>query len=373
MKLWRMVLMFALGVSCSSKAQDRPIASPQVPQAPVTKPACPPLEPGDAAPFQRLTLSRHPVRVLVLGDQGSDDRHRHHYRIGNHQFAVAAALRRYLDDNPVDFGVLVGDNFYHFGINREEWETHFAKPYDLRNRSGGRLQFYAALGNHDYEHGNAKVELARHGQDGWNMPARYYSVGDDFVRFYAVDTANGSGRPEIQQAQRRWLRHSLCQDRASAAPGARVPWQIVFGHHPVASGGRHARQTNYESPTWLRATLQKSIVPVYLAGHDHDLQMLRTGNVLAVISGGGGRYFRETRTRGTNGEMLFCQSRHGFAVMQIGDEDIAIDFIAAEGPNAGESVYSCKIRPGENDAFAECPRKVPEQKYCEQPEGPPAN
>lgn len=366
----RLLLLFLLTACCSAYSQE-PKTAAQVAQEPVTQSACPAIQDGDAAPFQRLTLTRRPVRVLLLGDQGSDDSHRHGRRRGNHQLAVAATLRGYLDKHPVDFAVLLGDNFYYSSIDQQEWNIHFADPYDFKDRSGGRLQFYASLGNHDYEHGNAKVELERHGQNGWNMPARYYSVGDDFVRFYAVDTANGSGDPRMDQAQRRWLTHSLCQDRANIAPGSRPPWQIVFGHHPIATGGRHAKQTNYESPTWLRETLRNSSVSVYVAGHDHDLQLLRTGDLLSAISGAGGRYFRKTRTTGTNGDMLFCQSRHGFAVMQIGDEDIEIDFIAAEGPDAGESIYSCKVKPGSDDAFADCARKVPEQKYCAQPEGPP--
>ena len=72
-------------------------------------------------------------------------------------------------------------------------------------------------------------------------------------------------------------------DRAIAASTAR--WKVVYGHHQVYSA------TRLDNPRLIRdlVPLLDHRVDVYLCGHDHNLQALKSdGGVRFFVAGGGG-------------------------------------------------------------------------------------
>lgn len=236
--------------------------------------------------------------ILLLGDWG--------YENFNAQAAVAAAMQKYALEHAINPEALLmlGDNWYGAldgGADSPRWRTQFEEMYPA---SAFACPAYAILGNHDYQiyPGNKvqqELEYARvnSGKTRWTMPARWYSF--DFpkrhplIKFIALDSnvpyADGStsrGRDFTLTAaehaeQLVWLEKELKHRR-------RVPFLAVIAHHPVYSDGPHG-----DHPRLIRdwdPLLRKYEVPLYMAGHDHDLQHLEfEGHPTSFfLSGGGG-------------------------------------------------------------------------------------
>jgi tartrate-resistant acid phosphatase type 5 len=119
------------------------------------------------------------VRVLAFGDfgDGSDAQKR-----------VAAAMLRYHQKQPFDFAITLGDNFYSRGMESPSdprWETWWSALYDPL-----KIQFYASLGNHDWNQPNSPAAeiLFSQRSPSWRMPAAYYTFEAGPVQFFALDT-----------------------------------------------------------------------------------------------------------------------------------------------------------------------------------------
>src|SRR5262245_17671053 len=101
----------------------------------------------ESPPVFILKPTDQPVRVLALGDFGfgaEEDKS----LAGTGQREVAQALRRAHHRRPYDFGLTLGDNFYPSGMespNDARWQGLWADLYDDLD-----LEFYASLGNHDW-------------------------------------------------------------------------------------------------------------------------------------------------------------------------------------------------------------------------------
>jgi hypothetical protein len=155
-----------------------------------------------------------PVRVLAFGDYGDG---------GDAQKRVAAAMLRYHQQDRFDFGITLGDNFYPSGMESPvdaRWQTWWSALYDPL-----AIQFYASLGNHDWNHVNSPAAEILFGQrsPSWRMPATYYTFEAGPVQFFALDT------DIISEAQLLWLIQELDRSRAR--------WKVVYGHHPIYSEG----------------------------------------------------------------------------------------------------------------------------------------
>ncbi|MEY4064161.1 MAG: hypothetical protein RIR26_369 [Pseudomonadota bacterium] len=229
--------------------------------------------------------------VLMMGDQGKGN---------DEQQQVADALHRFCQSQRCDFGVLLGDNFYNSGVKSvrdEKFQTHFEIPY---GRIG--IPWWAALGNHDYGFGwsrgnvNAQVEYTQLSKF-WRMPNRYYSFESTGIEFIVIDTVSLENDP----TQQKWLNEKL------EAPKAKT--RIVAGHYPIHSGGMHG-DTTYLRDQWSPQFCGK--VDLYVSGHDHQLEHLRTDcGVNLVISGTGG----ETRPVTPTPRTKFAASVLGFAYL----------------------------------------------------------
>ena len=99
--------------------------------------------------------------------------------------------------------------------------------------------------------------------------------------------------------------------------------KIVVGHHPVYSSSKSHGNTP-ELIEKLEPRFKKHNVQLYLAGHDHDLQLqIPEGKTNYVISGSGSKLrpaFSEKYTK-------YAQSIAGFALISINGSSYSLQFI----------------------------------------------
>jgi tartrate-resistant acid phosphatase type 5 len=241
------------------------------------------------------------AEILMVGDWG--------YENFTAQTAVAKAMREYVQQHSIHTQALLmlGDNWYgalEGGVQSPRWQTQFEEMYPADVFAGPA---YAILGNHDYQKFpeskvDSELEYARIGRNGksrtrWTMPSRWYTfefpAKNPMVTFIALDSnmpypdgSSSHGKdftltPEMQADQLAWLEVELKRSR-------KTPHLIVMGHHPVYSNGPHGDH-KVLIKDW-DPLFRKYNVPLYLAGHDHDLQHLEfEGHPTSFfLSGGGG-------------------------------------------------------------------------------------
>ncbi|HVP00039.1 MAG TPA: metallophosphoesterase [Bryobacteraceae bacterium] len=263
----------------------------------------------------RVLPADQSLHLAAFGDFGSG---------GAHQAAVAKALARRNAEEPFNLGITLGDNFYPCGvrdIKDPKWKTRWE---DLYTPLG--IPFYATLGNHDYGHpkiacptgqGSPDVEVAytKRGKS-WRMPARYYSFKAGTVLFVAIDTEGWSDE------QLKWIEATL---KASADDPA-IKWRIVYGHHPAYTSGEHLNERRISV---LRAQLvpvmKAAHVDLYICGHDHDLEHLRTEGIEFLICGGGGAKLRQFRL--TQPESLFTDVANAFLDIKIDEHQLTAKYL----------------------------------------------
>ena len=253
----------------------------------------------EAPPVFRVLPADRSVRLVAFGDFGSGD---------PDQLRTAEALARLHAERPFDLGITLGDNFYPRGVAGLDdplWQKAWIAPY-----AGLGIPFYASLGNHDWglpESPAAEI-LYDAPASNWNLPAARYTFTAGPAQLFALDTT------ALSRAQIEWLDREL--DRSTA------PWKIVYGHHPIRSHGRYG--DNAELVESLLPVLRNR-VDLYLAGHEHDLQVLSPEDgVHFVVAGGGGKSIRETEP---GPRTLFSASAFGFATLDVSPERVVLRMI----------------------------------------------
>ncbi len=116
-----------------------------------------------------------------------------------------------------------------------------------------------------------------------------------------------------------------------------------MGHHPPVTAGEHSSDA---TPAYL-ARMDRLLgagggrIRAYLAGHDHDLQHLRTAAGLDVfVSGNGsrGRPFERFGAVSVPGALLeFASVRWGYGVLTVGPGEWAYRFEDTDG----RPLYCC--------------------------------
>ncbi len=254
------------------------------------------------------------VRVLAFGDFGNGS---------PEQKALAQTIATYHQARPLDFAVTLGDNFYSVGMESPSdprWQTWFEQLYGPLG-----ITFYAALGNHDWGHPDSPAAEVLYSSmtKSWKMPASYYTFTAGPVQFFALDTQTVAA----SEKQRQWLETELKRSQAR--------WKVVYGHHPIFSGG------NYED----RPDLISSLLPmlhtradVYICGHDHNLQALRPeGTVHFYIAGGGGAGLYDLRPYERS---IFASRSNGFAVIDADHTRLTIGLVDGTGTTIYENTLT---------------------------------
>jgi tartrate-resistant acid phosphatase type 5 len=256
-----------------------------------------------------------PLHAVAFGDFG--------YKDDDSALAdVADAIYRLHQRAPLDLGLTLGDNFYPRGVKSLDdphWQNEWHRHYD---RLG--IPFYATLGNHDYD-GNPQMQVdytAHPGNKSWRMPHRYYTFTAGPVRFFALDTDEGTigffKTKPWSDTQRDWL-------AAELAKPTTAPWTIVYGHHPIYSDGHHGDSTRLRQKLLPLLKLHK--VDAYLAGHEHEMQHLEIDGIQFFIAGGGGKDTRRARAiRGT-----CAAGANGFLELEASKTQLTLRLVGVDG------------------------------------------
>jgi acid phosphatase len=287
-----------------------------------------------SGPLRADDTSAGALNFAIIGDWGRQGR--------PDQKQVAQQMALACKNAAAGFVVSVGDNFYERGVTSlddDHWQRSFETVYDAPSL---QVPWYVILGNHDYV-GKCQPQLdygKTHPR--WIMPARYYT------RIYPVDSATRlecfyidtcpfieeyRNNPEFGELvgqdagrQLQWLDRSLAESKAE--------WKLVFGHHPVYSSGlAHGNQP--EIIEHILPLLQKYQVQAYFAGHDHDLEHLKAGDLDLIVSGAGSEH-RPVKTPATS---PFSQAVSGFALVSLRRDEMQVRFI----DNLGNLLYTAKV------------------------------
>jgi acid phosphatase len=212
------------------------------------------------------------MSVFALGDTGWQT---------EAKLRVAAAMAEKARITGLDFVLLLGDTFYRDGVDSTSdarWKTQFEDSYAAPEL---QVPFFAALGNHDHN-GNVQAQVEYSAQsERWRMPGQYYAFSrwitpECEVQFFVLDTTTLRLDSFTAHEQTSWLGEKLAGSTAS--------WKIVIGHHPLISGGDHGGSSTVRDR--IEPLLVAHDVDLYLSGHDHDLQLLKTGHrYLQAVSG----------------------------------------------------------------------------------------
>lgn len=277
---------------------------------------------GAAAP--PATARPGSVSFVALGDVGKGSDTQRRVRDGAARACAALGC---------DFAVLLGDNLYPAGMESpddprfDEWIAQTYAPLGV--------PVYLVLGNHDYGRDSRDRERAGYQiaaaerLDGLELPANAWTTAAGPAVFFGVDTNAvfqfGGGY------QGDWLRPLL--DRADAR------WRVVFGHHPYRSNGPHGNAGAYEGWRWVpwmsggsvRRWFEGSVcgrADLYLAGHDHNRQLLEACGVTLIVSGAAGST-TELVDRGNT--PAFASAEPGAVWVTLGPERGTIAFLDADG------------------------------------------
>lgn len=273
------------------------------------------------------------VHFIAVGDWGRNGEY--------DQVEVAKQMGDWAKNNPNNFVVSVGDNFYPRGVVSETdplWHYSFESIYTAHSL---QCDWYPVLGNHDYgADPEAQVRYSKVSRR-WQMPALYYakefSLGrtGDKVLMLMIDTDPmlHESRKEQVATQMIWLNQQL--QNASKD----VKWKIVVGHHPYYTVG--PRIKNYDTLTVrakLAPVLEAHKVDVYLSGHDHSLQHLKPEGFTHQFISGAGSELTEVSTGIPYSR--FQASDHGFLTFAINSTKLNVKAINA----AGRVLYETELK-----------------------------
>ena len=271
------------------------------------------------APVPAFTVTPvdRPVRVVAFGDFGTGS---------DAQKDLGKTLAAYHQSHPFDLGITLGDNFYSVGMESPSdprWQTQWEEIYGPLG-----ITFYSALGNHDWGHPDSPAAeiLYSAKTTTWRMPSSYYTFSAGPVQFFALDTQSIA----LSDKQLRWLDAELARSTAR--------WKIVYGHHPIFSGGA------YEDRPDLIAKLLPLLTnraDIYICGHDHNLQALRPeGNVRFYVAGGGGAGLYDLRPYERS---IFSSRSNGFAVIEADAAQLTVNLV----DRTGTAVYTETLKKGD--------------------------
>jgi tartrate-resistant acid phosphatase type 5 len=265
-------------------------------------------------PVFRVKAEDARVRVLAFGDFGNGSAA---------QKSTASTIATYHRDRRFDLAVTLGDNFYDRGMESPadpRWETWFEQLYGPLG-----ITFYGALGNHDWGHPDSPAAEMLYSAKSrtWQMPASYYTFTAGPVQFFAIDTQSVA----LADKQLQWL------DGAIASSQAR--WKIVYGHHPIYSGG--AYEDRPDLITRLLPLLRNRVDAIF-AGHDHNLQVIKPeAGVHFFIAGGGGAGLYDLRPYERS---IFASRSNGFAVIDADRDQLTVSLV----DTSGKAVYEETIQ-----------------------------
>ncbi len=305
------------------------------------------------------------LRVLHLADFGDDTPQQAAVARG-----VAAAHRR----APFALAVVPGDNLYECGPDAtrpgaercafaadgntvatppEGTDPAFARLHEgpLAGLTDPAPPVYLTLGNHDVATwvtcrplGIPEAEVARrracaevaHRSPRWSMPGRHYLVDEGPARLIFLDSN------AIYADYAGFTLEGELAFLAAAVKGCDARACFVVAHHPPTTAGGHVKDLDKagRGERMARAVAAAAGARAWLAGHDHDLQHLRTaGGLDVLVSGNGSRARTDERFEraSAGGSVLFASVRPGHGVLSVHAAGWSYRF---EDP-AGQPLHCC--------------------------------
>lgn len=262
------------------------------------------------------------------------------------QFEVASAIEKTCKSHSCEFALLLGDNFYSYGVDSlddPQWQTKFEIPYKNLD-----FPFYAVMGNHDYgkwtaEHDKRFIQMEYTNiSKKWRMPHNFYTFQKGNILFIGIDTTL------ISWAKQRKHQGKMIEE---ALTNTNAKWVIAFGHHPYLSNGRHGNAGRYDglpfppvaSGHFVKKFVEKYLcnkVDFYLAGHDHSKQLLpgnkKCKDTTFIVSGAGAKI---TKLKGKN-PYTYQDLNKGFALFTSDGSDLNFKFINDEAKVDFETTFS---------------------------------
>jgi hypothetical protein len=309
---------------------------------------------GDAASPPTLDTRDALVSLLATGDVG---RTSPASLLLEGQLAVARGMTSQARKHPVDGLVLLGDNFYWYGLERHDLVDrvrdnqalpycHFSELEGSRSKElfpvcGDRglaasvtraranpQRIFAVFGNHDL-HAPESVELQRTAIpefiSNWTMARGGVEVfefdpGVSLILF---------------ESEIHLLESSFASELESAIERSRGPWRIIAAHRPICMGERGDPVVG-GYPDEIQQIIGRTGKPVhaFLSGHEHSLQLFASESqspALHAIAGSGARFLPLIGPELPNRE---------YAAAQLGF--VRIDLLAAD--RAGSSRREERLR-----------------------------
>lgn len=248
--------------------------------------------------------------VVFVGDTGMP---------GSPQTKVAQAMEGYCKANPCDVGLLLGDNFYPMGV-KDVGDSGFKQKFEDAYKNL-KFRFFAVLGNHDV-YGNADAQI-QYKSEHWSMPSRWFSFDGPVVSIMGIDT-NYLMLPHEELI---WLKQQFYKS-------SKMPWRIVYGHHPIYSSGDHG--DNFGLKLQLELDFIAGDVDFYLTGHDHDKELAEVHGVKHVVCGAGSK----VRPLKPKGRSEFGAGTYGFCHLKLSDKTAVLRMIDDTGKIEFEKTYT---------------------------------
>jgi tartrate-resistant acid phosphatase type 5 len=264
------------------------------------------------------------ARFLIISDAGGF--------ASADQKAVAAAMGKEAERIKAQFVVTAGDNYHGDGIASATDPRWKVEIEDVYSAPALQIPWYPSLGNHDYR-GNPGCEI-EYSQISprWKLTSRYYAqkerVDDStsilivhldtspFVERYQQESSTYKVNGQDTKRQLAWL--------DSVLTATQVRWTIVVGHHPVYSAAPKHGDTK-ELIDQVLPLLESHKVPLYVCGHDHNLQHLKHAAQNFVLCGGGA----EHRPVLQRDDVVFGVESLGFASVTVTATELKLNLIDA--------------------------------------------
>ena len=248
-----------------------------------------------------------------------------------------------------NFVLVTGDNFYPDGVRSvsdPQWRSSFEDVYTAPSLA---IDWFVALGNHDY-HGSAQAEVDHSATSRrWRMPARYYAVSKTLAdgttaEFFIIDSSPFIDEYRLAPWKYHFAGSQTSKQRAwldSALKASTATWKFIAGHHNVYSGGERTRIPEMER--LLVPLMKKYGVTAYICGHEHHLEHIARADqpgVHFLISGGGGERSK-SKVPGTVGTR-FATRGPGFLALSLARDSLLVQAV----DETGRLLYRTSIRRG---------------------------
>lgn len=267
------------------------------------------------------------LAFVVLGDWGWNG-----YK---NQKLVADKMAEEAEAIDISFIVSTGDNFQVNGVRSVQdplWNRSFENVY---THPVLEKDWYPVLGNHDYRGSTqAQIDYSKISRR-WNLPARYYSIKQSVsdhadLEMFFLDTSPFQTRyhgkkkagayPDVPSqdttAQLRWVDSALTASKAK--------WKLVFGHHPLHSGGEKHGQETGDMRRLFSERFEKLGVTAYFCGHDHHMEHVAPkGSAVQYFVNGA----HSLRNATPGPDTRFCKVTAGFTTVQVREDSLIVRFL----------------------------------------------